>query len=168
MNVRHIIRSILLENVANDLSLNRYVYHTSNPRNRKSIDKQGLRPRRGVQWLADTPLSGKAIFATNSENRDDWFDSTYDDDVWRIDITKCQEVRWDWDPNFIGGHKQYHHVYTKQTIPRHALKLIKKGTGKDLEDSDENVKDGPKGIDDWSENIFILGHPDRIEFLRGT
>jgi hypothetical protein len=109
----------------------KYFYHKSNPNNRESILKNGLIPKRGEQWLEDTPIKGKAIFATNSSKEKDWFDSTYDDDVWQIDIFKIPNIKWFLDPNFKWD-KNNKHIYTKHPIPVSALTLIKKGTGKDL------------------------------------
>lgn len=84
--------------------------------------------------MSDTNIKGKAIFATNSEDRADHFDSTYDDDFWRIDSWKCPDVDWFKDPNFDGNYK---HVYAKQAIPASALKLMHKGTGADMEGGDD-------------------------------
>ena len=47
---------------------NRYIYHVSNPMFRCKIEKEGLIPKRGEQWLSETPIEGKAIFATNTGN----------------------------------------------------------------------------------------------------
>ena len=112
-----------------DIKLNKYLYHVSNPFNRERIEKNGIVPHRGEQWLSDTDIEGKAVFATNSDNPKDWFDSTYDDDVWRIDVSKIPNVKWFIDPNFGD---EYKHIYTKEPIPRNAIELIKIGTGKDL------------------------------------
>ena len=120
--------------------LNKSIYHISSPRNRKLIDKKGIVPFRGGQWLSDTEIEGKAVFATNSDNPKDWFDSTYDDDVWKIDTTKIADVKWFMDPNFSWD-KKYKHIYTKQTIPRSAIELIKKGTGNDLLEGGEFTDD---------------------------
>lgn len=111
--------------------INPYVYHTAHPKLRKRIEEKGIEAFRGVQWMSDTPIKGKAVFATNSDNPQDWFDSTYDDDVWRIDTTKIPDVKWFDDPNFSWD-KKYKHIVTKNSIPRSAIKLIKKGTGADL------------------------------------
>ena len=87
---------------------------------------------RGIQWLGDTPIEGPAIFATDSEREEDRYNSTYDDDFWRIDTYECPSVKWKKDPNFEWDPK-YKHVYTQQPIPRSALELIYRGTGKDME-----------------------------------
>jgi len=110
------------------IKLNRYLYHASAIANRKRIEKNGIVPYRGFQWLSDTDIEGDAVFATNSDNKVDWFDSTWDDDVWRIDTKKLNGVKWFLDPNTDNGVW----IYTHQAIPRDAIELIKKGTGKDM------------------------------------
>lgn len=112
--------------------IGRYLYHVAAPANRERIEQNGIVPHRGEQWLSDTPIEGKAVFATNSDNPKKWFDSTYDDDIWRIDSTKIPDVVWYPDPNFTP--KSYH-VYTHSLIPREAIELIKKGSGESLEES---------------------------------
>ena len=116
--------------------LNKYLYHAASNFNRERIEKNGIVPHRGEQWLSDTKIEGNAVFATNSDNPEDWFDSTYDDDVWRIDTRKIPDVKWFIDPNFGKTHK---HIYTKSAIPRSAIELIKKGTGEDLLET-RNIK----------------------------
>lgn len=126
------IKNIVNEN-SDKFKLNRYVYHASNINNRKIIDKHGIIPYKGVQWLEDTPIKGIAVFATNSDNQKHWFDSTWDDDVWKIDTTKIPNIRWFIDPNATGLKNKYW-IYTTQLIPRNAIELIKRGTGADLID----------------------------------
>lgn len=47
---------------------------------RDSIAKEGLLPKgKSETWLSDTEIDGEVIFATNSEDPKDWFDSTYDE-----------------------------------------------------------------------------------------
>ncbi len=56
---------------------NRYVYHSSNPMFRDKIEREGLIPQgRSEAWLSDTKIEGEVIFAVNSENKEDWWDST--------------------------------------------------------------------------------------------
>lgn len=111
---------------------NRYLYHKSNPRNRNRILKNGLVPYRGPQWLDSDEIKGDAVFATNSDNEKDWFDSTYDDDVWRIDTSKLSNVKWFFDSHFDWNPDKNKHMYTRSYIPVSALELIKQGTGKDM------------------------------------
>lgn len=105
MNIRLLIRGIISESF---VPTGRYLYHSSNPINRDSIAAHGLRPERGDQWLSDTKIEGKAVFATDSENRKDHYYSTYDDDFWRIDTHKCPNVVWMYDPNFGKDYKHIH------------------------------------------------------------
>ena len=108
---------------------NQYVYHASAPVFRDKIAKEGLLPQRGEQWLSDTAVEGKAIFATNSDDKKDWFDSGYDDDVYQIDTTKIDN-KWYSDPNF--AHSDHKHIFTFKEIPLSAIKLFHKGTGEEL------------------------------------
>jgi len=123
------------------VKLNQYIYHIGNPVYRKRIAKNGIEPYRGSQWLESTPIKGNAVFATNSDNSEDWFETGFDDDVWRIDARKISGVAWYEDPNFDTGSK---HMYTKETIPACAVELFRKGTGKNIEGLDNpeiTVKD---------------------------
>lgn len=104
---------------------NRFLYHTSNPIFRDEINKTGLIPKgRSEAWLTTTPIKGEVIFATNSDNEDDWFDSTYDDDIYKIDTSKINN-KWYRDPNFRGDT----YVLTFNPISRNAIELIYRGTG---------------------------------------
>jgi hypothetical protein len=105
---------------------NRYVYHSSNPMFRDKIEREGLIPQgRSEAWLSDTKIEGEVIFAVNSENKEDWWDSTYDDDVYRIDTAGLKNT-WYNDPNFTVQAKR---IITFEAIPLDAIKLIYKGTG---------------------------------------
>lgn len=105
------------------------LYHTSNPLNRAFISHNGLIPKKKSDtWIEDTPrYVGKAVFATNSLKKKDWFDSTYDDDIWEID-TNGLDLVWYQDPNFSWG-KKSKHIYTNGSIPPENLTLIYEGTG---------------------------------------
>jgi hypothetical protein len=119
-----------LENINDKLipvEVNKFVYHSSIPSFRDNISKEGLVPKgKSETWLSDTPIEGAVIFATNSDNKNDWFDSTYDDDIYRIDTTKLNN-KWFLDPNF--GVDDNQHVITFEPIPLSVIKLIHKGTG---------------------------------------
>ena len=105
---------------------NRYIYHTSNPHYRDVIAKQGLIPKgKSETWLSDTNINGEVIFAVNSDNKKDWWDSTYDDDIYKIDTTNLKNL-WYVDPNFILDDRR---IITFEPIPPKNLKLIHKGTG---------------------------------------
>ena len=105
---------------------NKYIYHTSNPIFRDNIAKEGLIPKgKSEAWLSDTKIDGKVIFAVNSDNRKDWFDSTCDDDIYRIDTTNLKN-KWYVDPNFDLEDKR---IITFERIPLSSIELIYKGTG---------------------------------------
>jgi hypothetical protein len=113
------------ESIKNNFKINKFVYHKSNPLYRNDIIKNGLKPKRGEQWLSNTQIKGNAIFATNSENKEDWFDSNYDDDIWKIS-TENLSNKWLQDPNYERDTK---HVFTQENIPPKYLTLFYKGTG---------------------------------------
>lgn len=131
------------------VKVNRFVYHVSNPIFRDDILKNGLIPKgKSEAWLSDTNIKGKVIFATNSDNEKDWFDSTYNDDVYRIDTTKIKN-KWYEDPNFSPNKEEFttyngkqiklgarnkpnYHIITFENIPLEVIELIRKGTGESL------------------------------------
>jgi hypothetical protein len=115
---------------------NKYVYHKSNKVNRNSILSNGLYPSVGDCYKSHMEGEGRcipAIFATNSENKEEWFDTTWDDDIWKID-TEIANNSWYFDNNFKDmKHPEfgdYKHVVTFEPVYKEALKLIHKGTGK--------------------------------------
>jgi hypothetical protein len=104
----------------------RFVYHTSSPFLRDKISKEGLKPQgRSAAWLTTTNIKGKVIFAVNSEDKNDVWDSTYNDDIYKIDIQGLDN-KWYYDPNFNIPSK---YCITFQNIPKENIKLIYKGTG---------------------------------------
>jgi hypothetical protein len=115
----------------------KFVYHKSNPVWRKNILKTGLLVSVGDCYKTYSENFSKeecipAIFATDSENKDEWFESTWDDDVWRIN-TKIADVTWFKDKHFENMRHpefKYNHIVTFEDIKPEALKLIYKGTGK--------------------------------------
>jgi hypothetical protein len=119
----------LYENYNNQLvevKPNRYLYHTSNPIFRDKIAKEGLIPKgRSDAWLSDTKIDGEVIFAVNSDDKEDWFDSTYDDDIYKIDTTNLKN-KWYVDPNFD---LEDDRIITFERIPLSSIELIYKGTG---------------------------------------
>lgn len=125
-------KDFLIENKNSNLvevKPNRFVYHKSNPYFRELISKQGLLPKeKSETWLTTTKIDGEVIFATNSDNSEDWFDSPYDDDIYRID-TNNLENKWYRDPNFGSKNKENKHIITFEKIPVSSIELIYKGTG---------------------------------------
>ena len=106
---------------------NRYVYHTSNPIFRDKISEEGLIPKpKSESWLSDTKINGQVIFVVNSDDKKDWWDSTYDDDIYQIDTTNLIN-KWYNDPNF---NLEYKRIITFEDIPLNYIKLIYKGSGK--------------------------------------
>ena len=110
---------------------NKYIYHTSSPIFRDKISEEGLIPKsKSESWLSDTKIDGQVIFAINSDSKKDWWNSTYDDDIYRIDTTNLKN-KWYKDPNFIGGinKSNYPAIITFGKIPVTSIELIYKGTG---------------------------------------
>lgn len=108
-----------------EVTPNRYVYHTSNPMFRDNISKEGLVVKgKGESWLSDTNINGEVIFAVNSNDKKDWWDSTYDDDIYEIDTTNLNN-KWYSDPNFKLDDKR---ILTFENIPTNSIKLIYKGS----------------------------------------
>jgi hypothetical protein len=107
--------------------IEKFIYHVSNPMFRSEILSIGLIPKgKSETWMSNTPNIGKVIFATNSSKRKDWFNSTWDDDIYKIDTSKLKN-KWYKDPNFS---EEEFHIYTNEPIPVEAIELIHKGTGK--------------------------------------
>lgn len=110
-----------------EVKANKFVYHSSNPMFRDKIAKEGLIPQgKSDAWLSDTKIDGEVIFAVNSDDKKDWWDSTYDDDMYQIDTTGLKN-KWYNDPNFDVEDKR---MITFDPIPAKAIKMIYKGTGK--------------------------------------
>jgi len=126
----------LTESNYTEVKPNKYVYHTSNPMFRNQIAKQGLIPKgKSETWLSDTKIDGKVIFAINSDDKEEWWDSGYDDDIYKIDTSKLKN-KWYFDPNYQSGvYKQDNitAVITFKKIPTKAIKLIHKGSGESFE-----------------------------------
>jgi len=109
---------------------NKYVYHTSNPIFRDKISEEGLIPKgKSESWLSDTEIEGEVIFAVNSSQDKYMWNSTYDDDIYKIDTTNLKN-KWYQDPNFESDGL---HIITFDKIPLDAIKIIYKGTGSVLE-----------------------------------
>lgn len=108
---------------------NKCIYHTSNPIFRDKISKEGLIVKGNSEaWLSDTNIDGKVIFAVNSDNKKDWWDSTYDDDIYEIDTTNLNND-WYKDPNFDLEHNR---IITFENIPPNSIRLIYKGSGSNI------------------------------------
>ena len=149
--IKTTIREFLNENKKNHLVEvipNKYVYHTSNPIFRDKISKEGLTPKgKSESWLSDTNIDGEVIFAVNSDNKQDWWDSTYDDDIYKIDTTNLNN-KWYNDPNFDDNL----HLITFDKIPLNAIKLIYKGSFT----LDESINIQDPQTDEYND-IFVDG-----------
>lgn len=119
-----------------ELIPNTLIYHTSNPFFRDKISKKGLLPKgKSANWLSDTKIDGKVIFAVNSDNPEDWWDSGFDDDLYRIDTTTIKN-KWYYDPNFLNGvykNNKLDRIITFDPIPLNAIEMLYKGTGDNLD-----------------------------------
>jgi len=108
---------------------NKYIYHVSNPLYRDQILKDWLicKPK-WDQWLSDTELYWKYIFLTDSDKKEDLFDSWYDDDLYKIDTSFLTDHTFMKDPNFdnFSNGKQFYHIVTIDNIPIEAIQLIYK------------------------------------------
>ena len=141
-NMRNLIKKILREAYSpagEEYIPSKFVYHKSPPNVRNNILKSGLLVSVGDCYRTYSENFTEeecvpAIFATDSENKDEWFESTWDDDVWRIN-TKIANVTWFKDKHFENMRhpefSNYKHIVTFEDIEPEALKLIYKGTGKD-------------------------------------
>jgi hypothetical protein len=113
-----------------------YLYHKSNPKNRKEIQTHGLEPR--LEERSEGYYLGRpAIFATNSNNIDDLFDTTYDDDIWQIDANSGNT--WYADPWFDEMEPaKFFHVITFEHISPEYLSIAHEGTGADILEEGNN------------------------------
>jgi hypothetical protein len=99
------------------------VYHKSNPIFRDNIAVNGLLPMKGSSYACHSPADADPPAIFGSVNTD--YDSTYDDDVYQIDVVQCTN-EWFVDNEVHGGDC----VVTYIAIPLNAITLIHKGTGK--------------------------------------
>jgi hypothetical protein len=119
----------------------KFVYHKSPPLVRDSILKSGLLVSVGDCYKTYSQNFSEeecvpAVFATDSENKDEWFESTWDDDVWMIN-TECAGVTWYKDDHFEDYEEgqpifsNNKHIVTFEDISPDCIKLIYEGTGED-------------------------------------
>jgi hypothetical protein len=102
-------------------------YHTSNPIFRDNILEEGLTPQIGDSYKLHyeswfTSNMGPVIFLILQEKDVEPWCSTYDDDIWEIQVSK--DISLFEDPSM-----KYPRVYTKKSITPTNLKLIYRGTG---------------------------------------
>jgi len=147
-SIRRILREGLYSPSGDEHIPSRFVAHKSNPVWRENIELTGLQISVGEcyqQHVGGDVECKKSIFATDSSNKKDWFDSTYDDDIWLID-TECAGVTWYKDRHFDFSDHKYH-IVTFEDISPDCLKLIYKGTGSG------DVKTWPKDSPNLYESI---------------
>ena len=135
MNLQDTIRRILREETyspaSDEYTPGEYIVHKSNPAWRENIELTGLQTSVGECYqshVGDDEECEPSIFATDSLDEKDMFDSTYDDDIWIIN-TECAGVIWYKDKHFDGGYYK-HHIVTFENISPDCLRLLYKGTGK--------------------------------------
>jgi len=145
MNLQETIRRILREELYSPAGEEhipgRFVVHKSNPVWRENIELTGLQTSVGEcyqQHIGGDVECKESIFATDSLNKKDMFDSTYDDDTWLID-TECAGVTWYKDRHFDNGDYK-HHIVTFENISPDCLKLIYKGTGSSEDNIQETIR----------------------------
>jgi hypothetical protein len=135
MNIRQTIKKVLREELyspaGDEYTPGKFLIHKSNPVWRDDIKRTGLKASVGECYKIYSQNFSKeeckpAIFATDSENENYWYDSTWDDDIWVID-TKCAGVIWYKDNHYKGGDYEYN-ILTFENISPECLELIYKGS----------------------------------------
>ena len=143
--------------------LNKTIYHTGNPMFRESILKQGLIPKgESESWLSDTPIEGEVIFAINSSNIADAWNSGYDDDIYEIDTTQLNN-QWYLDPNF--GTDENNRIITFEPIPLSAIKLVYEGSGESLDEVGEEEYEKGGQITSYTEFYDNLEIEDGSKYI---
>lgn len=109
----------------------KFLFHRTPPSIREKISKQGLIPQVGdsYKWHWEESYKPnqlpKCVFLTQG-----WiYDTTYDDDIWAVDVSKLNSKYIFKDPDQYIGSNDKCVVYTKK-IPVSALKLVYEGSGK--------------------------------------
>lgn len=142
-NIRKILREETSSPGGKKYRPGRFVYHKSDTKNRTDILKYGLIPSIGECYKEYSSQYSKgdcvpAIFATDSTNPEEWFETERDDDIWRID-TEISNVDWRVDKHFKDMRHpefgRYRHIVTLQEVIPESLKLVHKGTGKYIYES---------------------------------
>lgn len=111
-----------------------YLYHKSPISCRKSIMKGGLVPSVGdsykAHWEDEENLKPYIFLYDHDSVRGGEYDSTYDDDIYRIDVSKLDKGHLHRDPDrSMRGCYVYDEV-----IPKNAIELVYKGSRKDSDE----------------------------------
>ena len=109
------------------------LYHTSNPLFREKIRKEGLKPKVGNSYFFH--WAGRYIDGKEIKSKKDLtpyiflskrpYDSTYDDDLWEVDVSEITDIEK--DPSGIVDA-----YITQSEIPPYCLNLVYEGSGKGL------------------------------------
>lgn len=122
------------ENFNKKINIPNKVYHKASPFLRKKIQKEGLIPNVGDSYSSHWYGTGEedtltpVIFAYDKDIQE--LDTTYDDDIWEIDTSKLKKEKWDKDKDEY-MYDGFGSIVYSENIPKDAIKLIYKGTGKD-------------------------------------
>lgn len=119
-NKNRIIKEFKEFNELEKITTNRFVYYKSNPSLRSKIDKNGLIAKESKNSKINKPV----IFLINSYEPYDWFESSYTDDIWKIDTHSIKNDFFK-DPNFKWS--DFKRVLTFNNIPRNSMVLYHKG-----------------------------------------
>ena len=158
--LRGIIKEAIEETLKN-MTLPKYLYHKSNPLDRKSILEKGLLPSVGdsysAHWDDRTNLQPLIFLYNHDEISDGEYDSTYNDDIFRIDTNALnpQFLTNDPDSSMTGCYAY------GAPIPNTALKIIYKGNGKDIWASDKYSFENHKHIYNINEQQIDLNIVER-------
>lgn len=111
-----------------------FLYHKAPVSVRKSIMKNGLVPSVGdsyrLHWEGEEGLVPYVFLYSHEEIKGGEYDSTYDDDIYAIDVSKLDMDYLDKDPDeYMTGCYAY-----RKIIPPSAIKLVYKGSKKDSGD----------------------------------
>jgi hypothetical protein len=129
--IKILIENELYSPASDEHTPGKFIVHKSNPVWRDNIELTGLQVSVGdcyQQHVGGDEECKPSIFATDSLDKEQMFDSTYDDDIWIIN-TECAGVQWYKDRHFDDGDYQKH-IVTFNNISPDCIKLIYKGTGK--------------------------------------
>ena len=106
---------------------NNKMYHVSSPKSRESIRMNGLLPRVGNQRAMSQRNDIPLIYATAATKLEYLFNSTFDDDIWEIDLSKTNN-EWTEDSEMFTPH-----FHTDKPISTDAITLVYRGSGRDME-----------------------------------